>query len=582
MANSSLYDVLSGLHANDGKINDKVNNVLTGLFGLTGSIAGTSAELPSGSLFDPETGKLRDIYAPGVDVYFNNTLISKGVSEVKFAGTVTTTEYAEGKVKVQIGDNMNSSSWNDSDGKTNGSVTDISTTAGYLNGLPVQGTKVASNTFASSENVHFDDGDNVWTITLKSDGVVKTQATVTDTIEIDYTDEDVEGGKTSGLTWTSVGPTYSTGSTGITTSINNKAVEDNYPTAVGARGKRSFTIDLSTFAEAGKPAQIIIEGPGGTFTSKTFYYVTGETPVVASATLTINDGATTKTVSGIKYYTSGTKFTLSTGDITNLNNQLETSGNKLTFTGSNVSAPSNVAGHSYAAPLVDATSGYNNVCTYSKNNIDIASSKNASSASVTITPHNFFGDGSAVTATTSNVLINTYGTSSTALVENCQEESYRKSSSNTAQAFTSSAALAADELLVIPGTGIQYPAATDWTAYAPNGDNAAADLSERGTETRYFTRYFTKSGSLTGGTIRVTASANPSALIFQVSKNGTTWYNINHTKADLPKISTAQSTFGTTSNLVFEFADGNADNGMYFRVGMTSEQIIKITKIELL
>ena len=185
-----------------------------------------------------------------------------------------------------------------------------------------------------------------------------------------------------------------------------------------------------------------------------------------------------------------------TGEISNLNNQVEltSSSEKLSFSSVNCSKPTAVKGGSYNGGLTGAAKEQSNTATSFTATVSANSNINKSSFSVTITPKNYHGDGTAVTATyDSPIPVNTCGANSSATVEDCKAENWRvKNASITANSvdytsstvkFNSQDDLAADELQLIPGTGIKYPA------------DAAGDAD--GT-IRYFTRRFVKSGSLTG------------------------------------------------------------------------------------
>ena len=556
---------------------------------------------PSSVLINPDTGKLNQEFNPGVEIKFNNNTVQIGATTINFAGTVTTTDLGDGEVKIQIGDNMNSSSWNSTDGKnSDGTVTDISTSnavcpdasgatfkvGNWSAGATIQATKNASASFTSAGNVHFDDGDNVWTVTVfDADGTTELRkATITDNVSIDY--EQAEGGTNSGLTFSPGTVQYSIGSNGISTSIANQAVEDNYPTAVGARAKRTFTFNLSQIVPNGGRVKIKIEGCGGSFTSKDFFFCNGVTPTIASATLAVNS-ASTKKISGVEYLTSGTTFTLTTGNLTNLNNQLIISGNKVTFSSAtNITAPSAVGGTTFDGVMVGATNAYDNVSTYSNSGIAIAGNKNVTSASIIVTPVNYFGTGSGATATLSSILINTFATTaSTDTTESFLNEGKRliTDSMPAETNFNSNNTLVGtNELQVVPGVGLQYPK-TNYSAYTtPAGNPNYSGM----TGSKYFTRKFVKAGSLPGATLNFTSSASVSSAVsagnlkFLVSKDGTTWWNATFGGPG-NQLGTSSSVFNSTSNkVVFNWSDGDANGFFYLKIEANenfAQQIKSIT-----
>ena len=518
---------------------------------------------PSGQLEEGSGNwKLNPIYNPGINLSFNNKVIEYGATKIVFAGTVTTTKTADGEVKVQIGENMNSSSWNSNDGKTNGTVTDITTTIGLLNGTSVNATKSQTFIFSSAENIHFDQGNNLWTIIITANNEEIVNANLTDILTCNS--EGIPSWQATIITGT--GET-----TAITTSLTNKAREDNYPAAVGGRAKRSFTIDFSKLGNiANKVLKISIQGCGGKFISKEFYYVTAETPVVAdNPTLTLNNGVSVY-YSGVEYYGLGTTFDFETGTISNLNNQLEvnTSTNKLIFSSTNCAAPTAINGGNYNSGLTGTSSSQDNTATkFAATGLTANSNINTSSISVSITPVNFYTTGTTKTANlTTDKVVNTYTGNSTDTIEYCKAENYRVANTSvinnsttwTTIKFNSQSALASDELQLIPGVGIKYPSGQ--------------------TGTRYFTRKFIKAGSLTGSTITFTfSSGNLNNIIVQIMKGENVWVPINKFNGTY-SYATAAS---TTSKLVLSFTDTNADGGYYFRVGMVEGTTAIITKIEM-
>ena len=556
---------------------------------------------PSSVLIDPDTGKLNQEFNPGIEIKFNNNTVEIGATKINFAGTVTTTDLGNGEVKVQIGDNMNSSSWNSTDGKnSDGTVTDISTSNGicpdasgatfkvgnWRAGQSIPATKNASVSFTSAGNVHFDDGDNVWTVTVfDADGTTELRkATITDNVSIDY--GQAEGGSNKGLTFPGGTIQYSVGTNGITTSITGQAVEDNYPNAVGARAKRTFTFNLSQIVPNGGRVKIKIEGCGGSFTSKDFFFCNGVTPTIASATLAVNT-ASTKKISGVEYLSPGTTFTLTTGNLSNLNNQLLVSSNKVTFgSATGITAPTAVSATTFDGVMVGAANAYDNVSTYSNSNVAIAGNQNRTSVSINVTPVNYFATGTAKTATLSNILINTFATTaSTDTTESFLNEGKRLiTDSMPAEAnFESNNTLVGtNELQVVPGVGLQYPKTNYSTYTTPAGNPNYSGMSG----SKYFTRKFVKAGSLPGATLTFTTNASVADAVsagnlkFLVSKDGTTWWNATFGGPG-NQLGTSSSVFNSTSNkVVFTWSDGDANGFFYLKIEANenfAQQIKSIT-----
>ena len=527
--------------------------------------------------------KLNPVFNKGIDIYFNNDLIEIGATKVNFAGTVTPTRTEDGQVKIQIGDNMNSSSWNNTannaaaDGKTNGKVTDLSTSAGYLNGNSVNYTKTATLTFTSAEGIHFNVGKNVWTVNITADGETIATAELTDNVtlnKVDGQDKPTVSHSATDITGTGV-------FAAITSSITSALVlQPNYPKSVGAKGKRSFTISLATLHSensiANKAIVITISGCGGKFVSKTFYYVTGVTPTIGDVSLSVTKQSVVY-YSGVEYYTLGTLFEFKAQNISNLNNQIQvgSSVKKLDFSASNMETPVDIYGSVYSKKengvelLKNATSAQDNVCEYLQSDLEVVEKTNSSDISVTLKAVNAFGSVSKTASLTLDKPINSYGQASTDTEEKCKSENKRYINSSISKIetepslFVSNATLATDELQLIPGVGIQYPA---------NG----------GTETRYFARKFVKDGSLTGLTLVFEFSKGSlSDVVVEMMKGENVWTPINKFNGTY-SYATADSTNTKAQGykLVLVFADTNVDGKFYLRVGMTNSNAI-ITNIKM-
>lgn len=115
---SNLYSVLSGMHLSDEKINNKVNNTLTGIIGLES----IKSDLPSGALFDKETGKLATAYNPVAVADIAEPAGKSLINKVQFIGDCKVTYKNDGSIVIRIGENLNSSNYNTTDGQTTGTA----------------------------------------------------------------------------------------------------------------------------------------------------------------------------------------------------------------------------------------------------------------------------------------------------------------------------------------------------------------------------------------------------------------------------------------------------------------------------
>lgn len=546
---------------------------------------------PSGSLslfgYAPlgEDQKVPKEFLPqmGVDLYFNNQGVASGVTDINFAGTVELTRNDDGSVKVQIGENQNSSSWNSNDGVTDGSVANIATTnyimsdaAGaafkigdWTAGQTKPCTKSNSISFKSAGNIHFNIGDNEWQVVVfDADGSTKlVDATITTVVTGDG-DSMVTG-------WTDGTPS-GTGATNVTYSLAGKANETNYPSAVGGMAIPTFTFNLANILPDGGRFKVQITGCGGTFTSPDMFYINGETPAVASVDLTLTD-TNEKQISGVKYVAASSTVTYTTGDITNLNNQAGVT-NKLAVTGTGVSVATPVT----SSGLTGYTTAWDNVSTLSATR-SLAGNFKGTTVSVNVTPENAFAKGTQVSKALSNVNINTYAeTASTDSTETFLTEGKRLKSDLTSAWDSTATLVGGTDLQVIPGEGLVYPT-TDYSAIAtPAGNPNYSGMSGA----KYFYRKFIAgSGTVFGGTLEMAglgANFNNAAFTAELSiDGGGTWYSLKDARggANPNGINTGYS--GSTVSFSYPgTTSSESANGVLVKIGWTEAlSSVKISKM---
>lgn len=546
---------------------------------------------PSGSLslfgYAPlgEDQKVPKEFLPqmGVDLYFNNQGVASGVTDINFAGTVELTRNDDGSVKVQIGENQNSSSWNSNDGQTDASVANIATTnyimsdatgaafkiGDWTAGQTKPCTKSNSISFKSAGNVHFNIGDNEWQVVVfDADGSTKlVDATITTVVTGDG-DSMVTG-------WTDGTPS-GTGATNVTYSLAGKANETNYPSAVGGMAIPTFTFNLANILPDGGRFKVQITGCGGTFTSSDMFYINGETPAVASVDLTLTD-TNEKQISGVKYVAASSTVTYTTGDITNLNNQAGVT-NKLAVTGTGVSVATPVT----SSGLTGYTTAWDNVSTLSATR-SLAGNFKGTTVSVNVTPENAFAKGTQVSKALSNVNINTYAeTASTDSTETFLTEGKRLKSDLTTAWDSTATLVGGTDLQVIPGEGLVYPT-TDYSAIAtPAGNPNYSGMSGA----KYFYRKFIAgSGTVFGGTLEMTglgANFNNAAFTAELSiDGGGTWYSLKDARggANPNGINTGYS--GSTVSFSYPgTTSSESANGVLVKIGWTEAlSSVKISKM---
>lgn len=546
---------------------------------------------PSGSLslfgYAPlgEDQKVPKEFLPqmGVDLYFNNQGVASGVTDINFAGTVELTRNDDGSVKVQIGENQNSSSWNSNDGVTDGSVANIATTnyimsdatgaafkiGDWTAGQTKPCTKSNSISFKSAGNIHFNIGDNEWQVVVfDADGSTKlVDATITTVVTGDA-DSMVTG-------WTDGTPS-GTGATNVTYSLAGKANETNYPSAVGGMAIPTFTFNLANILPDGGRFKVQITGCGGTFTSPDMFYISGETPAVASVDLTLTD-TNEKQISGVKYVAASSTVTYTTGDITNLNNQAGVT-NKLAVTGTGVSVATPVT----SSGLTGYTTAWDNVSTLSATR-SLAGNFKGTTVSVNVTPENAFAKGTQVSKALSNVNINTYAeTASTDSTETFLTEGKRLKSDLTSAWDSTATLVGGTDLQVIPGEGLVYPT-TDYSAIAtPAGNPNYSGMSGA----KYFYRKFIAgSGTVFGGTLEMTGlgdNFNNAAFTAELSiDGGGTWYSLKDARggANPNGINTGYS--GSTVSFSYPgTTSSESANGVLVKIGWTEAlSSVKISKM---
>ena len=549
------------------------------------------------SLVDPETGKIDASILPktGVDLKFNGKDIATSVTEMNFTGTTTLTTNEDGSVKIQIGENQNSSSWNAKDGKVgDGTVVGAPTTSTVIipdatgstfktgdwtagTSLNV-GTKVSSITYSSNSYIHMDEGENLWTIKVYGDSNnVLLQANVIDTVVYTKTGDDV-----TGATVTSSAVSYVTGTAGLTHALSNQGLEDNYPSAVGGRAKVSFTFDLTKITDVQNGGRFSVEivGCGGNYKSVEMFRITGVTPTIASVSIAPNtDSYAEKTISGVKYVKSAT-FTASTGDIANLNNQAGVT-NKLTSSSTPLNAPTGIQ----SSALTGYTNAYDNVSTYTKADITLKTNQNIQGGNVgiTFTASNAFGNSTGVTGNTSGININSYAeTNSTDNVESFLVENKRLD--NSLADWVSTNTLGDNDLQVIPGVGLKYPT-IDYSAITYPAGNP--DYSGK-TGSRYFVRKFISgTRTKTGGSIEFTGVNSiftNADFTAQLSiDGGNTWYNLKEQRGGNDPLGILTSRSGDVVNFSFPGTTVLADatTGVLVKIGwsdaLSSATITKVT-----
>lgn len=257
---TSLYNAINALHQTDQAIWRKVQAV-SGTIGLenlpedVAKIITTEGKIAKDLL--PQTG---------INLSFNGKQVGTEITSLNFAGTTTIT-VDKGVAKIQIGDNMNSSIFGEAanskaaTGNDGTHTTDVesltsiiipdATGADFKIGDWEIGTSKSVGTTATEINagstgwIHFNEGTSDWTVTVygESKNVILAQAQITTEAQFN----EIDG------TFIQIAQStkWIVGKSGISLTLEDTAREDNYPSAVGARGKVTFAINVSTLVPNG-------------------------------------------------------------------------------------------------------------------------------------------------------------------------------------------------------------------------------------------------------------------------------------------------------------------------------------------
>ena len=206
----------------------------------------------------------------------------------------------------------------------------------------------------------------------------------------------------------------------------------------------------------------------------------GSTPSVGAVTIAQN-APTTKFISGLEYYTTGSTFTLGATNINNLNENTAKTTNNVQF-----SASEYAIGTINQSPFGTGSgsfSGYTNVnnntgTSYSNAayTINVGSQRYiGTAANASSFARDPWASGATTNSSNATIMVDTYAGSSTNTLETFNDETYRKESDYTT-GWTSTADLTAGEAMVYTGQLISPDQAvltsggtnTNWTTFAPN------------------------------------------------------------------------------------------------------------------
>lgn len=200
-----------------------------------------------------------------------------------------------------------------------------------------------------------------------------------------------------------------------------------------------------------------------TYTQASVFLDKGSSPPTITGTTTVAEGTlTTKHLSGVEYYTTGSKFTVNVQDINNLNlNTARTTQNlQVINTGYGVSTPLNQSPFGTGSSnFTGWTIAYNNTgADYSNTSYNVNRSTYrfvGTTANVSGRARDTWGNSSYVASSNASHLVDTFPTSSTNTLENFDDEARRQTSTynggSTSGNWTSTNSLVASEAMVYRG-----------------------------------------------------------------------------------------------------------------------------------
>ena len=497
------------------------------------------------------------------------------------------------------------SHYNTTDGTTTGTVSDgltrfttrISTPTSEGNPFKTNGWAGTNQATTRLTSVTIAPAQDVTGFSANSGGDAKITVTVFDA-----------DGTTSIATHTT-GTIYQNGSYGagnIQVNVTNYAVD-----SLRFKAKPTVVVDINSIftslsrqggrynVRVSMTTDTATDGSGPyTFTMTSIFFDTNPNTPSISGAVTIGETSgqvQTKHLSGIEYYIGGSQFTIDVQDVNNLNRNTARTTNNLNISslGYNLPGLGQSPFGSGASNFSNWTNAFDNVGTdYQKTNWAITGTVRyrGSTARVSAFPRDTWASGSTVNSSTSSILVDTFGTTSTNTLENFDDENRRQTSNfntgNTAGNWTSTNALVGGEAIVIGGQlmcpsvatlttgGVQ----TNWSTFAPTAGGANPNYTGFGAPVSYYRSIVDTSGdsrssfsiTFTGTFVSnaTTDLANQHLKIFisriASSNGGNTGYN----NTNLLLVHGAQYNFAT-------FNDGVTDG--HIREGSSSGNTVNCT-----
>jgi hypothetical protein len=440
--------------------------------------------------------------------------VDTNVSIINFIGAdVRAMQAAAGNVSVYIPTPNWDSHWNTSDGSNgNQSVTEsISRTTARISTPTSEGNPFKTNGWANSNQAATNTATVTFTTASTTTGFGG-NATMTATMYDADGSSVLETYTTPSIT----GNGANTSGTGrIVITISGYAADTNRFKAKASVEVQAGAILTANSLEGGRYHCVVTmttdsasDGTGPYVYTQTavFYDTNPSTPSLGGTTTIAETGGSvqTKHLSGVEYYITGSTFTVAVPDIDNLNRNTARSTSNLQLTGSEYGlatlnqSPFGTGSSSFSG----WTSIYNNAnAAYSNNGWAISASTyryRGTAANVAARARDPWGNGSYANSANASILIDTYGTTSSDLNEDFDDENRRQTSNynsgNTAGNWTSANALQAGEALVMGGhllapnqsTLTTGGANSNWSSYKPDAGGANPNYAGIGVPVSYY------------------------------------------------------------------------------------------------
>jgi hypothetical protein len=259
-------------------------------------------------------------------------------------------------------------------------------------------------------------------------------------------------------------------------------------------------------------------GPYAYVQTDVFYDTNPTTPSIAGTVTIAENGTTTKHISGLEYYTTGSQFTATANTINQINRNTARSSGTVQFVGSEYGLPTlNRDVYGTGDHDQDGINETESFWTINATNYRFA----AATANVSATPRDTWGDGSTVASANDAILVDTFTDGASDLVESFDGESRRElvdgvggaanaSSFAGAGTWASTASLIArsgiSDGMVFGGT-VRAPSAAqfidggfgatnaDWSGYSPTTGGANPDYSALVAPWQYGRRFVDSAGT---------------------------------------------------------------------------------------